>query len=101
MIVNLLILLFVVLNIVDTFITLYSIKVGLHEKNPFINYITHKAGLLGLLVLKSIMIIVIILFSGWFAVESLLILNILYVLIVTNNLLKLYVHVEGNNDNND
>ena len=96
MITTLLIVVFVFLNIVDTLITIFSIKKGLVEKNLFLNYVLNKFDLWGFALLKFIIIFIIVMYSGLFAIESLVIINIVYLLIVLNNVVKIFAYKEKN-----
>lgn len=94
-----LVVLFALLNAIDIFVTMYAIKVGLHEKNPIIHLVMKHLGMLGVLGTKFIIVLGIIIFIDSFSEESLVLLNIIYSLILLNNLLKLYIGVIPNDSN--
>ena len=93
---TLLIIVFVLLNIADTLLTIFSIKKGLVERNLFLNYVLNKFDLWGFALLKFIIIFILVMYSGLFATESLVIINIVYFLIVLNNIVKIFAYKERN-----
>lgn len=89
---EILIIIFIILNAGDTFISMYALKRGMHEKNPLLYFIIHHTGLLGFLLIKVAIILVLVFFASAFSLDSLVILNIVYAMIVLNNYLKLYMY---------
>lgn len=90
-----LVILFVVLNAIDVLVTMYALSAGLHEKNPIVHLIIRHIGIIGLLTLKALIIIALVYFVSSFSIESLVLLNVIYVLVLLNNMLKLYMHKEN------
>jgi len=89
--VEILILIFIILNALDTFVSIYALKLGMHDKNPVMALIVKHAGIMGFLLIKIALMIIVMVFAGSFHTDSLVILNILYTMIVANNTLKLYI----------
>ena len=87
-----LIVIFILLNALDTFVSIYALKLGMHEKYPIMAKIVNNYGIIGFLFVKVIVMGVVLIFSDLFHLDTLIILNILYTLIVSNNGLKLYIH---------
>lgn len=89
---EILIILFIALNALDTFVTIYALKRGMHEKNPLLQIVLHHLGLIGFLFIKVAIILILIFFATSFSIDSLVILNVIYALVVINNMLKLYIY---------
>ena len=74
------------LNIVDYITTCIILKYDGDELNPFINFIIHKFGMMGVVIVKSILILFIILIAS---PVTLLMLNLAYLIICTSNLYQI------------
>lgn len=89
------ILLFIFTNVIDMLVTIIALREGLHEKNPLIQFVLKHTGVLGFIIAKVLIIILVIVYATSVSLEAIIILNILYIFVVLNNTLKLYIHREG------
>lgn len=97
---TILIIMFVLLNIGDLLLTLYAFKEGMYERFYPMRTVLKRLGILGFIVTKAIIIFIVVLYSSLFAYESFVILNVVYLLVVLNNILKICIMREARNDNN-
>lgn len=87
----LLFIIFILLNILDIVTTVIALDNGLIERNLVLNYALKHLGIVGLIAVKTVIIIIMYINISVFSIQSLILLNIVYLLLIIYNLLKVHL----------